>query len=65
MVRNYEGSLLNGECDVVMADCLLVVEALAIRKDVKLVIEKRFQKVEIEMDSLIVHTKILNKKKER
>ena len=64
VVRNYEGSLLNGECDVVMADCLLVVEALAIRKDVKLVIEKRFQKVEIEMDSLIVHAEIVNKKKE-
>ena len=47
-----------------MADCPLVAEALAVRKGVKLAMEKRFQKVEIEMDSLIVHAEIVNKKKE-
>ena len=47
-----------------MADCPLVAEARAVRKGVKLAMEKRFQKVEIEMDSLIVHAEIVNKKKE-
>ena len=39
VVRNCEGRLINGVCDVVVVDSPLVVEALVARKGVKLAIE--------------------------
>ena len=45
-----------------MADCPLVVEALAIGRGITLVKEKKYKNVELEMNSHIVHSEIMKKK---
>ena len=45
-----KGVLVDGFCELTKADNALVVEARAIRRSIKLVIEKKYQKVVVEMD---------------
>ena len=65
VVRNAEGCLVDGCCEAVKADNSLVVEAIAVRKGLKVAIEKKYQKVVLEMDSRVVHYEVMKKKKAR
>ena len=65
VVRNVKGVLVDGYSGRVKADNELVVEAMTVRKGIKLVLKKKFQKMVVEMDSKIVYDEIVNEKKER
>ena len=65
VVRNNECKLVDGIYAKVKADSALVAEALAVREGFKLAIAKDYRKVEIEMDSLIVYSKITKIRKEK
>ena len=58
-----KGVLVDGFCELTKADKALVVEARAIRRSIKLVIEKKYQKVVVEMDSKVVHDEIKCRRK--
>ena len=65
VVRNAEGKLVDGYSGTVKADNVLVVEAKAVKRGVKLAIEKNYHKVIVEMDSKTVHDEIVKEKMER
>ena len=64
VVRNAEGCLVDGCCEAVKADNSLVVEAIAVRKGLKVAIEKKYQKAVLEMDSRVVHYEVIRKKRQ-
>ena len=64
VVRNENGILIDGVCEAVKADGPLLAEALAVKKGIKLAVEKGYQKVKLEMDSEVVYTEILKNKQE-
>ena len=63
--KKYEGKMVDGICAKVKADCALVAEALAVGEGFKQKIAKGYRKVEIEMDLLVVYSKITKLKKEK
>ena len=64
VMRNAEGKLVDGYYGKVKADSVLVVEAKAVKRGVKLAIEKNYHKVIVKMDSKIVHDEIVKEKME-
>ena len=58
VVRIEEGTLIDGYCGVVKTNNALLVEAMAVREKVKLAMAKGYQRVEIEMDSKVIHLEI-------
>ncbi|XWS63309.1 hypothetical protein CRYUN_Cryun06bG0084300 [Craigia yunnanensis] len=61
VVRNGDGMLVEGRNRSSLAMNALQIEAMAVKEGVKLAIEKKFQKVEMEMDSREIHL-VLTKK---
>ena len=51
IVRDYKGEVVDGKCRRGMAESPLMAEALAVREGVFLALEKKWQKIEIEIDS--------------
>ena len=51
IVRDYKGEVEDGKCKRGMAESHLMEEALVVKEGVVLEIEKKWQKVEIEIDS--------------
>ena len=64
-MRNAEGMLVDGYCGIVKADNVLMVEAKAVKRRVKLAIEKNYHKVVVEMDLKTVHDEIVKEKMKR
>ena len=56
---------MDGFCGIAKVDNALIVEAMAIRRGIKLVIKKKYQKVVVEMDSKVVHYEIVKEKMDR
>ena len=63
VVRNEEGILIDGCCGTVKADNALLTEAMAVRERVKLAIAKGYTRMEIEMDSKVIHSEISMQKR--
>ena len=63
VVRNDSGSLVDGVYGMVKVESALIAEALAVREGTKMAIIKGYQKVELEMCSLIIYNEITKERR--
>ena len=62
VVRNEEGRPIDGLCGAIKMDCAIMAKALAVREGIKLAMTKGYQKMEVAMDSKIVHLEIIRQR---
>ncbi|XVF26971.1 hypothetical protein REPUB_Repub14bG0066400 [Reevesia pubescens] len=63
VVRDDCRNLVDGMCEVVQADSVVVVECIAVNEGLKLATDRKYSKVIVEMDSSIVYNAIKGEKR--